>query len=363
MKFKYLFFLIVALGLGYGAYAFFQQRAGAVDQANQLLTDTAQKRDLEFVVSATGEVLPILSSIVKSELSGRIVTLYVDEGDEVERDQLLLELDRRSFEARLDEAERSLESERLRLDRAKRDFNRQKELYAKNFVGEQAYLDAKTDYDLAQLNLEIAQSRLEDAEDELSKTKIGAPHDGIITKLDVTEGQVISGATSVSNGTDLMTVAQLRQLYLEANISEVDVERLQLGQEASLSFDAIPDFSLSGEVSSIALSARRDGNVRVFPIEAIFETTDARVRPGISARVDLPIAHSEDAVSVLLSAVFYSNEGERSFVYLKEGEGWREQPVRVGINNLQHVEILEGLQAGDVVALSRPPEFRSLDDG
>ena len=363
MKIKHLIFLLAALGLGYGVYTLYEQRATASVEANQLLTDKAEERDLEFVVSATGEVLPIMSSIVKSELSGRIVTLYVEEGDTVDRGQLLLELDRRSFEARLDEAERSLEAEQLRLDRAERDFNRQKELHAKEFVGEQSYLDAKTDYDLAQLNLEIAQARLEDAQDELSKTKIGAPHDGIVTKLDVTEGQVISGATSVSDGTELMTVAQLRQLYLEANISEVDVERLQLGQEAELSFDAIPDFSLSGEVSSIALSARRDGNVRVFPIEVIFETTDTRVRPGISARVDLPIARSEDAISVLLSAVFYGEAGERSFVYMKEGDAWRKQPVTVGINNLQHVEIIEGLEAGDVVALSRPPAFRSDDDG
>ena len=160
-----------------------------------------------------------------------------------------------------------------------------------------------------------------------------------------------------------MTVAQLQQLYLEASISEVDVERLQLGQEAELSFDAIPDFSLSGEVSAIALSARRDGNVRVFPIEVIFETTDTRVRPGISARVDLPVARSEGAISVLLSAVFYGDAGESSFVYLKEGDGWRKQSVAVGINNLQYVEIIEGLGAGDVVALSRPPAFRSDDDG
>lgn len=362
MKFKSIILLLLAAGLGLGGYALYQQREKAVQPGSRMLTDTARARDLSFVVSATGEVLPRMSSIVKSELSGRIVTLYVAEGESVERGQLLLELDRRSFEARLDEAERSLEAEQLRVDRAQRNFERQKELFDKNFVGEQAFLDAKTDFDLSKLNLEIAQARLADARDELSKTKIEAPHNGIVTKLDVIGGEVIAGATSVSNGTELMTVAQLKQLYMEASINEVDVERLVLGQPAELRFDAIPNFRLIGEVSAIALSARRDGNVRVFPVEISFEATDARVRPGISSTVDIPIARVEGAVSVLLSGVFYREDGVSTFVYLKEGENWVEQPVVLGINDLQHVEITEGLKLGDVVALSRPLAFRTGDD-
>ncbi len=363
MKPKSLVFLILFFGLLAGGYALYQSQAGGPANGEGMLrTDTAERRDLESVVTATGEVLPMLSSVVKSELSGRIVTLFVEEGDEVERDQLLLELDRTSFETRVREAERSLQAEQLRLDRAKRDFARQQELYEKNFVGEQAFLDAKTNFELAELNLEIAQARLEDAEDELSKTKIGAPHEGIVTKLDVVEGQVISGATSVSNGTELMTVAQLRQLYMEANINEVDVERLTLGQEARLRFDAIQGYNLVGEIGEIALSARRDGQVRVFPIEVVFEVTDARVRPGISATVDIPIARADGAVSVLLSAVFHDDEAEESYVYRKQGEGWERRVVEVGINNLHHVEVVAGLEPGDVVALSRPPAFRTAPD-
>lgn len=363
MSAKRIIFILIALGLGFGAIQIFKNRAvlGA-EESGRLLTDTAALRDLESVVTATGEVLPKMSSSVKSELSGRIVTIYVDEGDEVARGDLLLELERTSFEARVDEAERSLEAEQLRLDRAERDFIRQKELFGKNFVGEQAFLDAKTDFELAQLNLEIARARLEDAEEELSKTKINAPHDGIVTKLDVTEGEVISGATSVSSGTELMTVAQLRQLYLEANINEVDVERLELGQEARLRFDAIQKYQLSGEIAEIALSARKDGNVRVFPVEVVFEATDGRVRPGISATVDIPVARSQSAVSVLLSAVFREGEGTQGTVFKAVGDDWEKVTVEVGINDLQHVEILSGLEPGDVVALSRPPAFRETSD-
>lgn len=359
-KFIFTVVVIILIGIGYGITK--QSKSSAEGSEEELPTDTAELRDLESVVAATGEVLPKLSSAVKSEISGRIVEIYVDEGDSVERGQLLLELDRTSFVARVSEAERSLEAEQLRLDRAERNFARQKELFEKEFVGEKAFLDAKTDYDLARLNLEIAQARLEDALDELSKTKISAPHEGIVTKLDVIEGQVISGATSVSNGTELMTVAQLKQLFMEAKINEVDAEKLHVGQVARIRFDAIQDYELIGEIGEIALSARRDGNIRVFPIEVFFEAADERVRPGISARVEIPVASIESAVSVLLSGVFLDDDGKSSFAYVKDGESWERREIEVGINDLQHVAVLSGVNEGDEVSLSRPAEFRDESD-
>lgn len=361
---KRLLIVILLLGLlGGGGYFVFQKiKDVQPEKGTRIRTDTAERRDLESVVTATGEVMPLLSSIVKSEISGRIERILVDEGEEVVRGQTLLELDPTSLQTQVNEAERSLEAEQLRLDKSKRNYDRLKELHEKEFVGEQDYLDAQTDYDLAKLNLEIAQSRLEDAEEDLSKTVILAPHDGVLTLVNVVEGEVISGATSVSNGTEIMTIAQLRELFMEANINEVDVERLSIGQTARLTFDAIPDYEIAGQIGDIALSARRDGDVRVFPIEVIFSAEENRVRPGISATVDIPINSVEDAVSVLLSAVFFSEEDNSTLVYVKENESWEPRDVSVGINNLQYAEIKSGLEVGEVVALSRPVEYRDNDE-
>jgi HlyD family secretion protein len=353
---------LIILGLivagGYQLIGYVSENADS--KATGIRTDTAKLRNLESVVSATGEVLPLLNSIVKSEISGRITVIPVKEGDAVQKGDTLLQLDRTSLETGLREAERSLEAEQLRLDKAERNLERLKDLYAKKFVGEKEFLDAQTDYELAQLNLEISQARLDDAEEDLSKTTILAPHDGIVTRLDVVDGEVISGATSVSNGTNLITIAQLKELYMEANINEVDIERLSLGQQAELRFDAIPRFKLDGEIGVIALSARKDGNVRVFPIEVFFEALDTRVRPGISATVDIPIDSVTEAISVLLSAVFNATEGG-SYVFVQNGERWEQRTVEIGINNLQHIQIKSGLAVDDVIRLSRPREFRNDD--
>jgi HlyD family secretion protein len=352
-----LVFGLICVG-GYKLFTYVSENGDT--KAKGIKTNTAKLRDLESMVSATGEVLPLLNSIVKSEISGRIIAISVKEGDAVNKGDTLLELDRTSLETRMREAERSLQSEQLRLDKAERNYARLQELFAKKFVGEKEFLDAETDYKLAQLNLQIAQARLEDAADDLSKTTILAPHDGIVTLLEVVDGAVISGATSVSNGTELLTIAQLKELYMEADINEVDIERLSLGQEVELRFDAIADFKLDSEIGVIALSARKDENVRVFPIKVFFEAADARIRPGISATVDIPIDSVKDAVSVLLSAVFNDAAGS-SYVFVQDSGEWEQRPVEVGINNLQFVEIKSGVAVGDVVALSRPRGFRNDD--
>ncbi|MGB0416354.1 MAG: efflux RND transporter periplasmic adaptor subunit [Coraliomargarita sp.] len=348
--------LLIALGAGITALVRVVPEAKNGKEAT-IRTDQAKVRDLEAVVSATGEVLPLLSSVVKSEISGRITVIHIDEGDTIERGAVLLELDRTSLEAKVKEVERSLEAERLRLEKSKRNFNRLDELFKREFVGEQEYLDAQTDLELAELNLEIAKARLEDVQEDLAKTTITAPHDGMITKLDVVEGEVISGATSVSNGSELMTIAQMKELYMEANVNEVDVEKLFVGKPARLSFDALPGVVIDGTIDRIAVSARKDGNIRVFPIEIVFEVSDTRVRSGISATVDIPIEAVDGVVSALLSTVFY--EADKRYVYVKELDGWDKREVDVGINDMQHVEIKSGIEAEDELALSRPPEFRN----
>lgn len=322
-------------------------------------TDQTVLRDLEAVVSATGVVQPLLSSTVKSEVSGRITAVHVAEGEQVERGAVLLELDRTSLEAKVKESERSLEAEQLRLEKSKRNFDRLDELFKKEFVGEKDYLDAQTDYELAQLNLEIAQARLEDVQEDLAKTTIVAPHDGMITTLEVVEGEVISGATSVSNGSELMTIAQMTELYMEANVNEIDLEKLQIGKPARLSFDALPGIRIDGTIERIAASARKDGNIRVFPIEILFEVSDTPVRSGISATVDIPVKSVDGVVSALLSAVFFDQDAR--YVYVLQPDGWERREVEIGINNMQYVEIKSGVRAGELLALSRPLEFKIQD--
>jgi HlyD family secretion protein len=321
-------------------------------------TVQAQIRDLRQQVSATGEVRPVVQSTVKSEISGRIAELLVAEGDQVTRGQALIVLDTVSLETRLREAQRSLDADSLRYDRAKRNLARISELHRRNFAGEQDYLDAQTDYELAALSIKIAETRVEDAREDLSKSRILAPHNGVVTLLNVTEGQVIAGATSVSNGTDLMTIADLANLYMEASINEVDVGKVAVGDRVEIAFDAHPDLRVSGKIRIIAPTARREGNTRVFPIQIKLEDSDERIRPGISATVSISIASVERVVAVSLASVFTDDAGP--YLFVETDRGFVRRDVELGISDLRHVELISGVSAGESVSLRRPPDERMI---
>ncbi len=348
-----LFIVIIGAG-GFALYEYVAEQTRG--EGPSVRTVEAVRRDLSEIVNATGEVRPVLESIVKSEISGRIAEIKVEAGDLVERGQELLKLDTVVLETRLREAERSLEAERLRYNQAKRNRDRSAELFERNFLGEREFLDEQTGYDIALINTEIAQTRMEEIVEDIRKSNLTAPHSGMITLLNVTEGQVISGATSVSDGTDLLTVAQLDNLYMEANVNEVDISKIEIGDEVSVTFDAHPDLEMVGHIRSISPSAIREGNTRVFPIRIFLDGSDDRVRPGISATVAITIASSKQALSVSLSSVFA--EGRDRFVFLYNGVEFERRPVELGVGNLRYVEVLSGLSEGDLVARNRPPETR-----
>ena len=355
------FLVIVAVVavLGGGGYGVFRYVEVLREEGRPTVrTVTAQIRDLNQQVSATGEVRPVVESIIKSEISGRIAELLVEEGDSVERGQPVLLLDTVSLQTRLREAERSLEADRLRYERAKRNLSRIGGLFERNFAGEQDFLDAQTDYELAALSIQIAETRVDDAQEDLARSRILAPHSGVVTLLNVTEGQVIAGATSVSNGTDLMTIADLANLYMEASINEVDVGKVAVGDQVDISFDAHPDMRVSGVIQTIAPAARREGNTRVFPIQINLKQTDERIRPGISATVSITIARVQEVVAVSLAAVFTDQSGP--FVFIETDRGFERRDVELGISDLRHVELVSGINAGASVALRRPPEERMV---
>ncbi len=345
--------IIAGLGLS-GWFVYSRIQTGAKEgEAHPLRTNVAEVRSLEEVIEATGEVRPVVETVVKSELSGRIEVLEVEEGDRVQRGDLLLRLDPANLQAQLEESQRDLEAFRLRLARAERNYRRLQSLRERDFGQQSALEDAKTDFELAQIELSIRETRMKDAEDNLSKTEVRAPHDGVVIDLAVNEGSVITGVTTRSDGTDLLKVANFGAMYLSVNINEIDINKLSEGDPVRIGFEALEDTKVEGEITHLAPSAQRVGGRRVFPVDVAFTTTDPRIRPGISGTVTIPIETASEAISVIVSAVF--TEGEDTFVFVEREPGsYERRPVEIGINDRTHVEIKRGLQAGEAVTLGRP---------
>lgn len=363
MSARIIFTLIALLLLGGGGYFLGKTfiTSGKAD-LEPIATIEVVTQDIAQSVTVVGEVEPSLFTDLKSEVSGRIERVHVVPGDRVKKDKILVELDKSELETQIEEAALDIEASRLALEKTKLDYDSKKDLSGKGFVSEREFQEADIDHSLAQNQLDIKKSRFQLLQDKLEKTTIRAPHDGVVLGDELTEGMVITGASSVSSGDVLMQIAQLSELIVETEVSEVDVGHVHRDMNVSLSFDSLPEVELAGEIVFISPSARpkanlssSSGNARVFPITVAFTTENVRVRPGMTAQVHIVLATVEDVLAAELPSLFVE-DGE-SVVYVQDGEAFARRVVDIGINDHSFVEIKSGIKKGDRLATSRPEEF------
>ncbi|MFP4357851.1 MAG: efflux RND transporter periplasmic adaptor subunit, partial [Puniceicoccaceae bacterium] len=341
---------------GGGGWWLVERLADDGDESVALAPDTkitVETGTIEEVVEASGEVRPVKSSAVRSEISGRIARIFVEDGERVGADQKLIELDQASLLTELREAERNFQSLELQVEQARWNYEREKELFEEGHIQEKTFMDTRIAFELTEIELEVRQARLEKARDNLDKTTIRAPHEGIITEMELNEGQVITGATSVNEGTQLMRINNLDRLFIRIDVNELDIGRVTEGMPARITFDALPDEEFSGEVSRKFPYAREEGGQRLFRLHISFDAPDERVLPGISANVSLPVKVAEDVPVVLMSAVF-TERGEKVVYRVDETGRVRRRVVETGIDDLQKIQITSGVEPGDVLSLKRP---------
>lgn len=319
-------------------------------------TTKVATRTLEERITVSGFVKPETVTEIKSEINGRIIRILVENGQMVKKGDLLLEIDPQTYQTTVDSNDRTTRQRKLDVEKAERDMKRIKQLFENDFATEQEYLDSVTDYESRKLQLEIAQAALDNAKIELAKTEIRAPHDGMVSDLDVYVGNVISGAGSFSNGTTLMKINDMSNLRVEADLNEIEANKINLGAETKLTFDSLPKTSFTGTVnylSSFGVQDSATSTLYKFPVRVNFTTGGVLVRPGTSANLSILVASASDVVCVPASAVFIE-DGIR-YVFVKLGEHkFERRKVEIGIGNLNFIQIQRGLKSGDFIATTRP---------
>lgn len=319
-------------------------------------TTRVEKHDITDTLEITGEVVPVVLTEIKSEISGRVVRVAAQPGDAAKAGQVLVELDQTQLESELHEAERLVEAAQISAEHMLRELRRLERLHTSSVATEKELLDAQVNRDLAVNNLAVARARLDSNKEQLAKAVIRAPHDGIVLQHTLRPGQVIVGANSFSQGTVLMQVADLTHLLVETKVNEIDSPRVQPGLKATITFDTIRDTTFPGTIETVAPSATVVDLVRVFLVRIRFDGANNRIKPGISANVSLPVEEVHGVPAIPLAAVFM--DGPRRFVYRKENAEFLRIPVSIGVNDLDWVEIRSGLKVGDEIALVRPTASR-----
>lgn len=376
---SWLLALLVLAGAGYWAWraygpqaAFGRSKLGAgANNSGAIPTAMVATRDIHFAVTAAGDIGPLDAVSVRPEIGGIISKLTLDIGDKVKKGDVLFELDdkdlqteKRTRQTEIAGAKLAVQTQKLHVEKAKLNYERFKDLFENKLVAQEAYDNARIEYELAQNSLDIAVNRLETAqtalqqvEDKLVKTVIRAPFDCTILTRPVSVGQAVSGSSGFNSGTEVFTVANLSDMVITAHINQADVTRLKVGQEVTVEVEAVPGLKLVGHVDRIAPQATLKNGVKGFSTRIILKDAENAVRPGMTANLSIPLISSENVLAVPLAAIF--NDQNDRFVYVKESEQFVRRPVRLGVADYDFVEVLNGLEEGEVISLITPPGERT----
>ncbi|HSD65298.1 MAG TPA: efflux RND transporter periplasmic adaptor subunit, partial [Vicinamibacteria bacterium] len=296
-------------------------------------TGKVEKKDLVQVVTASGEVRPKRYVNVGANVSGRLVEINVLEGDRVKKGQVLAKVESERYQAVQRQSEAGLAASGADLQRAEADlaaaklaFERAKRMQQDKLIADSAYDQAEAEWKMKTAAVESARRRVaqlqaqtDSTRDDLIKTTVISPMDGVVTNLPKEAGEMVIGAMSFSP-TVIMTVADLSVMECEVMVDETDFRNLKLGQEAKIKVDALEGLEMKGEVTEIGASALVRGSggqsaaqttlgantgnqPKDFKVTITIKDPPANLRPGLNATADITTAKREKVLAVPVQAV------------------------------------------------------------
>ncbi|MGB2769871.1 MAG: efflux RND transporter periplasmic adaptor subunit, partial [Candidatus Zixiibacteriota bacterium] len=257
------------------------------EKTYQVQAEKVERGDLTSVVTANGRIVPKTDVQISAYIPAKITKLPVEEGDVVQKGQLLVQLDDTEYRAAVNRSRAELASAKASMEQAQLVFNRQKELFGKKLSSEEQYDMARTDLDLAKARHQQAAASLDQTRYNLSKTTMTSPMDGIVTSLNAEVGEIVMIGTMNNPGTVIMTVSDMSEIETEVEVDETDIAQVKLGQETEISIDAYPDTTFKGRVTEIGHTARVSGlgtqdQVTNFLVKVMLIDEVSTIRPGMS---------------------------------------------------------------------------------
>ena len=391
-------------------------------------TQKVRQKDLTAIVNCSGTIQPQRKVDVSANAMGTIIHLAVVEGQHVAQGDLLLEIDPSEYVAAVKALEAAISSSRAdlklaeaSLDKANQDRDRAEELFKENIASEEQVITARTNARIEEARVEAAryritqyQANLAKAHHDLMKVTITAPMTGVITRLNVEEGENAIMGTLNNPGTVLLVIADLGTMEAWVEVDETEVVKVEIGQVAEVEIDAFPDQEFTGRVTEIGNSPLRvrAGASREavdFEVKITLDGTLPNIRPGLSAKAEITVADRKEALAVPLGSVTVRNwpleasdirtyTGKRdrkqkealaefdfgtgdsgpdttdtseADVKRKETEGVfilvdgfvKFLPVKIGIAGEDDFEVLSGLTEGQTVVTGPFRILRQLKDG
>jgi HlyD family secretion protein len=378
--------ILVIIVLGSLVMANLNKKEAAVE----VMAQAADRGRLVATVTGTGRVQPEVQVKISANVSGRITEIRVKEGDRVHKGDLLVRLDKERYEASVEQAKSSRKSAEAALEKSRSELARIQELHQRGMASQADLETALAEFQLRTAEVEQSQALLKQAQDDLAKTSIYAPMDGIVSLLNKEPGEIALGAQFQEDV--ILIIADLSKMEVVVEVDENDIVSVSLQDSARVKIDAYPDTTFRGLVREIAHTATTRGmgtaeELTNFEVKISLLETPPKLRPGMSATADIITDVREDAVRIPIQCVVMrepiskasqekggsdsdstaaADAGAKKdakkvkpieVVFKVEGGVAHQVPVTLGISSETDMEILAGVAEGDTV-VSGP--FRTL---
>ncbi len=309
-------FVVVALIVAFIAASLL--RSGG-NKGVEVRYEPLQRASIESWVRAPGRIEPVRTVQISSNIQGRVEVLSVEEGDRVVAGDLLLQLDDERYRSQVTQVRSRLEAAvanrrvaEAQAARARQDLERKERLFQQKLIAPEALEDAATNSrvetaraEAAREDAESTRAQLDQAEKDLAETVFRAPISGIVTSLNVEEGENVVTGTMNTPGTVLLTLAELDTMQAQVDVDETDVVRIDVGQQAKVFVDALPNTELDGRVTTVGQSGRaqssREGTN--FRVEVLVFDPPPTLRPGMSADVEILTGSAQNVWVVPIQAL------------------------------------------------------------
>lgn len=278
-------------------------------RSEPLRVQPVELRDIVITARAAGVIAPITTIDVKSQASGEITEVHVNEGDIVERGQLLMRVDPRIPQNAVAQAEADLVVARAALENAEARLERAEQLFKEQVMTQEEFENARLERATVYAQLISRQRALEDARIASVQTEVRAPTSGVILSRAVEVGSVIASASrDVGGGAVLLRMAKLETVEVRAMVDETDIGQIHAGQPVTISVAAYPGRRFSGSVLRIGAEAVVEQNVTRFPVLVRIPNEERLLKPGMNAEVEIRLAEAQSVPAVPNAALRFPDD-------------------------------------------------------
>jgi len=304
-------------------------------------------------LQASGYVVAQRKAAIASKGTGRLIFLGVVEGDKVFKNQIIGKLENTDILPLLEEAKANLRLYEADMNSAENTYNRETELFKKGLSSQQTFDQAESNYNRLLASIEIANARIKQYEVAMENTLIRAPFDGTVLTKNAEVGEIVAPfGGSTTSKTAVVTIADMKSLLVEADVSESNIEKIQVNQDCEIILDAYPEKSYSAYVFKIVPTA--DRSKATVLVKVGFKNYDTRVLPEMSAKVsfftepvDTSITNQKPILVIPSSAIRI--DGEKNYVFTILNDKAVKNEITTGQILGSYVEVIAGLRSGQKI--------------